>query len=112
MVGDGGGSHVSSMDRPPLEPIGAPLRNALRNLGLGEIEVMLTLMENWDDLAGKPWAGASAPAKLHQGELIVRAEEASSVRMLRYATGNLIERLDQALGVGVVTSVKVVVPQS
>lgn len=103
---------MTSMDRPPLEPIGGPLRNALRRLGLGEIEVLLFLLENWDSVAGSPWAGTSAPAKLQGGELVIRAEDASSVRMLKYATGTLIERLDEALGDSVVSSIKVVLPES
>lgn len=100
------------MDRSPLESINTPLRNALRHLGLGEIEVLLRLLQHWDSVAGSPWAGSSEPVKLHNGELVVRAEQSSSVRVLRYATGALIQRLDGELGEGVVTSVRVVLPGS
>jgi hypothetical protein len=100
------------MDRPPLESIDTPLRNALRHLGLGEVEVLLRLLREWDSMAGPPWSGASEPVKLQAGELVVRAERSSSVRVLRYATGSLIERLDTQLGEGVVTSVRVVAPGS
>ncbi len=101
-----------SGDRRPLEPIATPLRNALRQLGLAEIETLLELLQDWDRIAGQPWAGVSAPAKLSSGHLVVRAESAASVRLLRYASGRLIQTLDERLGEGTVVSIEVVLPEA
>jgi hypothetical protein len=43
-------------------------------------------------------------------ELVVEAESAALVGLLRYGIGELQERLDQRLGTGVVESVRVVAP--
>ncbi len=100
----------SDRDRAGLTSVSGPLRDALRRLGLADMDVLLRIMSEWDDLAGPPWAGASSPVFLRDGELTVEATALGAVRMLRYATGELMERLDDFCGPGVVQAVRVVGP--
>lgn len=94
-----------------LDSLTGPLKEALRRLGLTDVETLLGLMSGWDEIAGPPWAGASSPVFLREGELTVEAQALSAVRMLRYATGELLERIDASCGPGVVEAVRVVGPK-
>ena len=97
-------------DRPGLTSLSGPLREALRRLGLADMDVLWRIMADWDELAGPPWAGASSPVFLRAGELTVEAAALGAVRVLRYATGDLMEKLDEFCGPGVVQTIRVVGP--
>ncbi len=90
-----------------LHSMGALLRAALGSMGLDRIELSLTLMEEWDEIAGSPWAGASTPLVVKDGELIAEAGSGAAVRFLRYAVGDLSRRLDERFGEGVINNVVV-----
>lgn len=93
-----------------LTNVSGPLRETLRRLGLADMDALLRIMNEWDALAGPPWAGVSSPVFLREGELVVETTALPSVRMLRYATGELLQKLDKFCGPGVVESVRVVGP--
>ena len=97
--------------RDDLHRIDGDVRRALSRLGLGEVETMLHLRDDWDDLAGPPWAGVSQPLGLQGGELVVEAAVPGLVATLRYAERALVETLSEALGEGRVRVVKVVPPR-
>jgi len=98
------------MDRPPLTSLNGPLRRALNNLGLTDIEVLLQLIKDWDSLLGAPWAGVSAPVMLAEKELTVQADSQSSVGILRYGTSDVVRKINEAMGEGTVEAVRVVGP--
>ena len=102
----------SAYDKKDLTNVSGPLRAALRRLGLGDMDVLFRLMNEWDEVAGAPWAGASSPVFMKDGELVIEAVALPAVRMLRYATGDLMERLDEFCGPGVVESVRIIGPNS
>lgn len=81
----------------------------LARLGLPDPGLIEALRADWNDLAGEPWAGQSHPAYLRGGELVVNVSTASLVSLLRYATGDLLRRLDDRLGEGMVSTVRVAV---
>ncbi|MDH5373257.1 MAG: DUF721 domain-containing protein [Acidimicrobiia bacterium] len=83
------------------------LRSALSALGLERIDLTLTLMSEWDEIAGEPWAGSSNPLVVKDGELTVEAASPTAVRFLRYSTGDLLRRLDERFGEGIVQVVTV-----
>lgn len=93
-----------------LEPIEDPIRRALQRLGLTDVDQFFRLAAAWDAVAGEPWAGNTQPLMLRSGELVVEARNVSSVRLLRYATGDLQRRLDDFLGTGRVLTIKVIGP--
>lgn len=72
---------------------------------------MLRLRDNWDELAGPPWAGVSQPLGLQGGELLVEAAVPGLVATLRYAERALVATLAEALGTDAVKVVRVVPPR-
>lgn len=82
-----------------LDPISELLSPVLEKLGVARPDTAARLMAEWSDIAGEPWASQGRPAGLRRGELIVEVGEAATLSILRYRTGELLERLDAALGV-------------
>ncbi len=95
-----------------LHSIGALLRAALGRMGLDRVDLTLKLIEEWNEVAGSPWAGASNPVVVKDGELVVEATSPGAVRFLRYSVGDLMRRLDERFGEGAVTAVTVRPPPS
>lgn len=93
-----------------LHSLGALLRSTLGALGLERVEVTLALQNEWEELAGDPWAGASRPMVVRDGELTIEADSASTVRFLRYAIGDLSRKLDERFGEGVINNIVVKAP--
>jgi hypothetical protein len=93
------------MDDPA--PIRDVLDQVLRRFGVAQPVDVAQLVSEWDEKAGEPWAGRSRPASLEGGELVVEAFDGSSASLLRYQVADLVRRLDEVLGQGLVTSVRV-----
>lgn len=83
------------------------LEETLVRLGLPDPVLAVTLLEEWEEVAGEPWAGRSEPVQLSEGELVVQVRDGSTASLLRYASGDLLRRLGERFGEGRVTSVKV-----
>lgn len=96
-----------SMQPEPLEGV---LEGLLQKLGLPAPSVSKSLGEGWDEMAGAPWSGQTRPLFIREGELVVEAVSPALVGLLRYAIGDLMRRLDERLGEGVVETVRVVGP--
>jgi hypothetical protein len=92
------------------EPLERLLEGLLHKLGLPSPSVSRSLDEGWDEMAGPPWTGQTRPLFIRGGELVVEAISPALVCLLRYATGDLMRRLDEQLGEGVVDTVRVVGP--
>lgn len=108
MESDGG---VGGMkDRNEIPNISGGVARMLRRLGMGEVRVLLELQEDWDDIAGRPWAGASRPMGITGGELVVEALDSGSVSLLRYATEALVAAVGERVGSGHVDRIRVVPP--
>ena len=86
------------------------MEGLLAKLGLPAPSVSLSLDERWDEIAGSPWSGQTRPLFIREGELVVEAISPALVGMLRYAIGDLMRRLDDQLGEGVVETVRVIGP--
>jgi hypothetical protein len=93
-----------------LESMDALLVNALRNLGIERLDVMLKMVAEWETLTPEPWCSHSNPVLLKGGELVVEARSAQVVSLLRYAVGDLLRTLDERFGEAVVGSVRVQSP--
>ena len=86
------------------------MRGVLSRMGLPAPSISVSLERDWPEVAGEPWAGRTRPLFIRDNELVVEAVAPALVAMLRYAVGDLLRRLDQHLGEGVVESVRVVGP--
>lgn len=93
-----------------LDGIGDGVRRTLARLGLRDVDLMLRLRDDWDELAGAPWAGHTRPLGVTDGELRVEAAEPGLVATLRYAAPALARDLRVALGTERITKVRVVAP--
>ena len=93
------------MDEPA--PIRHVLDKVMRQLGVAQPVDVARLVAEWDETVGDPWAGRSRPASLEGGELVVEAFDGAAASLLRYQVADLRKRLDDVLGQGLVTSIRV-----
>ena len=89
-----------------LDPIGDMLSPFLEKLGLARPDAAVRISSEWSELAGDPWASQSLPVGLRNGELVVEVADAATLSLLRYQTGDLLKRLDEAVGEGTVEVVR------
>ncbi len=92
------------------EPLEALLEKVLDRWGIPSPSVFNDITASWAETTGEPWAESSRPLFIRQRELVVEAASPALVAMLRYGVGDLLRRLDEAHGVGVVETVRVVPP--
>ncbi|MGH8946300.1 MAG: DUF721 domain-containing protein [Acidimicrobiia bacterium] len=90
-----------------LQPIRGPLGETLQGLGLGDPSQAIRLAEEWEEISGKEWAAHSRPVSLWKGELVVEADSGGMAGILRYATGELLRKIDDRLGTGLVTTMRI-----
>ena len=81
-----------------LDRIGDMLTPFLERLGMGQPDAAARIVEEWEVIAGDPWASAARPGALRGGELVVEVVDAPTLSVLRYRTGELLERLHESLG--------------
>lgn len=86
----------------------------LEDAGGGGVRLRLSkrIMDEWADVAPEPWTKGGEPLVVLGGELVVRATSAHGVRLLRYASGSLLEALHRRYGTHAITDVRVVAPRS
>lgn len=96
--------------RNEMPDISTGVARMLRRLGMGDVRILLDLQQDWDDIAGRPWAGTSRPIGISRGELVVEALDPGTVTLLRYACSALVEAVEDRVGKGHVDRVKVVPP--
>jgi predicted nucleic acid-binding Zn ribbon protein len=93
-------------------PIGGPLDRLLDSLGAPPADALGSLFERWDELVGAPLATHGRPAALDDGVLVVRVTEPAWATEWRYRQGEVLRRLDERLGAGVVARIDVRVRRS
>ena len=83
------------------------LKGLLGRLGVPDPTTWNLISEQWETMAGDPWARLSRPFALTGDVLVVEAKTPAAVAMLRYGTAGLMARLEEHLGVGTVTEIRV-----
>lgn len=94
------------MSRQPTG-LGEILDSVLRSIGLSDPAVWKRLEAEWPEVAGEPWSTMSRPVALTRSVLLVEAVSPAAVSILRFGVAGLTQRLNQALGAGVVKDVRV-----
>ena len=93
------------------EPV--PMRDAIeavgRELGLGAPDVVTTITEHWVDIVGAAVAEHAQVRSVRDGECTIVVDGPAFATRLRYASSDLVARVNRSCGEGSVTSVKVVV---
>lgn len=93
------------------EALESVLSRLLHSMGLPSPDLLPQLRETWDVLAGPPWAGQSSPVLIRRGELVVESNSSQLVSVLRYASGELLRRLDEEFGAGRIDTIRVTGPR-
>ena len=94
-------------DPPDPRPLGASLDRVARGLGGAGAEALGGLFGHWADIVGPQLATHARPLSLRAGVLVVAADEPGWATQLRYLETDLLRRLAEALGEGVVKRVEV-----
>ena len=71
-----------------------------------------SVMGRWAEIVGPEVAAHAAPVSFEEGVLTVRAESTAWATQLRWLGSTLLERMDRAVGTGVVTDLRVVGPSA
>jgi predicted nucleic acid-binding Zn ribbon protein len=92
--------------RAPV-PVGSAVEHVLRHLGAPPRDALATIFGQWDRLVGAQVAEHAEPVSVRDGTLVVRAQDPAWASQLRWLERELVERLADALGAGVVTAIEV-----
>ncbi len=98
-------------DHRGLQSMGRLLGPALARLGIDDLPTMLALIDEWTELAGPAWAQRGTPLIVRRGTLVVEAESAAAVRLLRYGEQDLLRTLQARFGTDSVQAIEVVPPR-
>lgn len=99
-------------DRRDPQLLSAEVEQLVRQRGWGEDVLAATVMARWAVFAGPEVAAHVAPVSFEAGVLSVRAESTAWATQLSYMVPDLHARIDEAIGVGVVTSIRVQGPSA
>lgn len=101
----------------PWEPLGgdgvgpvevsAGLDRVLRSLGAPGSDALGTLFENWPELVGDQMAAHVRPLRLSDTTLVLGVDEPGWATQVRWMAEDLLRRLADGLGAGVVTKLEV-----
>ncbi len=90
-----------------LEPIGKDVDELLVRLGMPTSLNLTELVDDWEEVAGEPFAGTSEPVGLKDGELVIEVENGVAASLLGYRVGPLLDRLREHFGGGEIDRVKI-----
>ncbi len=94
-------------ERHDLEPIGKYVDALLERMGMPTSLSLAELVENWENVAGEPFAGVAEPVGLKDGELVVQVRDGAVASLLKYRVGPLLDRLTSHFGEGSIDRVRI-----
>lgn len=89
------------------QPLDELLDGLLGKLGIARPMDVTRLVKDWAEVAGEPWATRCRPVLLRDGELLVEVDDGAAATLLKYHESDLVIRLGERLGKGLVTTVRV-----
>ncbi len=90
-------------------PVAESLPGVTRRIGGPDGATFVTLASGWSEIVGPAVAAHSRPLRLAAGTLVIAVDQPAWVTELTYLESTLRGRIDDAVGAGIVTSVKVTV---
>jgi len=78
-----------------------------RHLGAPPPEALARLFQQWEGLVGAPVAAHARPVSLVRGTLVVAVDQPGWAAQIGWLSDDLLRRLAEALGPGVVTELTV-----
>lgn len=88
-------------------PVEAGIDRVLRSLGAPTGGALSSLFDNWDEMVGESLAAHVRPVQLRDTTLRVAVDDPGWASQVRWMSAEIIGRLDQGLGAGVVTDIEV-----
>ena len=99
------GSIVS--DRNEMTSFSSAMNDMFRRLGLPDPLLVGRIKSEWPEFAPAQWKGRSAPLTIKGRTLVVEASSPSQIAFLRYGVEDLLRRLEERYGPGVIEAVDV-----
>lgn len=78
----------------------------IERVGTGADRSAAALIETWDDIVPDRWRGASKPVGIRDGVLLVEVRNGAAASVLRHDTADLLRRISERFGPGLVNAVK------
>lgn len=97
---------LGSADDGPVE-VGSGLDRVLRSLGAPSVDAIGSLFEDWPALVGERVAAHVRPLRLSDTTLVLGVDEPGWATQVRWMATELLGRLAEGLGPGVVTAIDV-----
>lgn len=93
-------------DAPP-RPLKDSLDRFARQLGASEAGPLATVFAHWDEVVGESVAAHARPLSLVRGVLRVAVDQPGWATQLKYLAPQLVERINEAAGAGLVERIEV-----
>jgi predicted nucleic acid-binding Zn ribbon protein len=100
-------SPLPDADGPPPTRVGDSVDRILRSLGAPSSTVLSRLFDDWAGVVGTAIASASRPVSLEGGRLVVAVSDGGWATQLRFMERDLLARVSEHVGDGVVTGLEV-----
>ncbi|MGF1617130.1 MAG: DUF721 domain-containing protein [Acidimicrobiia bacterium] len=98
-------------DGNDMSSFGSAMKDMFRRMGLPDPMLVGRIRDEWDDFAGHPWVGRSKPVTIQGSTLVIEANSPSLVAFLKYGSEDLLAKLSERFGAGVIDKVDVRPPQ-
>lgn len=98
-------------DGDDMSSFGSAMKDMFRRLGLPDPMLVGRIRDEWDDFAGHPWVGRSKPLTIQGTTLVVEANSPSHVAFLKYGSEDLLLKMGERFGAGVIDKVDVRPPR-
>jgi predicted nucleic acid-binding Zn ribbon protein len=92
--------------------VGESLDRVTGSLGVSRSTTLQIVFSRWEELVGEVVAAHATPAALREGSLVVRVDDPAWATQLRWFQGDLLARLETAVGPGEVTAIEIRVAHS
>jgi predicted nucleic acid-binding Zn ribbon protein len=90
-------------------PVGSSLDRVARRLGVDRAAILPVVFDRWSELVGEGVAARAVPRSLRGTTLVVAVDDPGWATQLRWLEADLVARIAEHLGVGVVTALELVV---
>ena len=94
-------------DKPDPRPVADSLDRVVSSLGVPRASTLSQVFASWEELVGDTVAAHARPRSLRAGVLVVAVEDPAWATQLKWLEGDLVGRLNEALGEGQIERVEV-----
>jgi predicted nucleic acid-binding Zn ribbon protein len=99
-------------DEGQPRPVAASLDAFARRLGAPQAGSLAAVFAHWEDIVGAAVAEHAKPVSLVRGALVVAVDQPGWATQLRYLGGQVVDRIGEVAGPGVVERLEVRVERS